>query len=261
MKAVHPGGVVVENHASHSFRVLLAQESQANGVRQDLAEDDVRAVAWDDEESVLPDETEAGASRDFPFEERRGVDTDAETGAFRSERSQILDDGLQMPPHDSVVVLASGELRHVSRSAAGNRARHGEDGFREGQDGVEAQARRGMALEIRHLSVKSLVEPLPVPLERDRRGSGEDSGSGESVGARRIDRGPGEAGGVVGKGRGRPRNTRGGGPHGTSVYQVISYHPGVRWPLAQKLLLSPSCSFWSSSSGREFCASSSSGLS
>src|SRR5450759_5737755 len=44
MKAVHSGGVVVEDHPSRFFRVFFAHESQANGVRQDLAEGDLRRL-------------------------------------------------------------------------------------------------------------------------------------------------------------------------------------------------------------------------
>ena len=217
------------------------------GVGQDLAEDHVRAEARHDQEPVLAEEAEAGARRDLAFEKRRRVDAHAEMRAPGRERAEILDDGLEVPAHDAVVVLASRELRHVAGPVAGYRARHREDRSRVGQDRVEARAGRGVALEVRHLCVKPLFEPRAVSLERERLRSREHAGGCEAVGARRIDRGPREAGGIVGKRRRRlARSARKGGPHDTSVYQAISYHSshpmtararGHAYPLVFFLLL------------------------
>ena len=168
-------------------------------VGQDLAEDDVRAEARHDQEPVLSEEAETGARRDLPLEERRRVDADAEMRALGGERAQILDDGLEVPAHDAVVVLASRELRHVACSATLHGTRHRNDRSRVGQDRVEARARRGVALEVRHLSVKPLPEPRAESLERERPRSREDAGGGEAVGERRVDRRSREAGGIVGK--------------------------------------------------------------
>src|ERR1019366_9775654 len=93
-------------------------------------------------------------------EERRRVYADAEMSARGREGAQILDDGLQVAAHHMVVVLASRVFRHVSRAARRNRACDGDDRPREGKDRVEARALLFIALEIGHLSVKPLCEPL-----------------------------------------------------------------------------------------------------
>ena len=115
----------------------------------------------------------------------------------RRERPDVLDDRLQVPADDAVVVLSARVLRHVPGAAARDRARDGEDRPREREDRVESHAGRGIALEIRHFPVEPLLEPRAVALERDRPGGREDAGGREAARARRRDRGPGEARGVV----------------------------------------------------------------
>ncbi len=201
-------------------------------VREDLSEDDLRAHARHDEHPVLADEAEPGPDGDLALEKRRRVDADAEMGPLRRERPEVLDDRLEVPPDDPVVVLAPGVRGDVAAPRPARRARRRGPTSRTGGSSRSASARPRRA--------RGRPSPRAVP-PRARRGTGPRSGvclagqdarRDEAARARRVDRRAGERGRIGGfGGRRTARGARHGRPHNPPVYQCLSYDRAAMQPI------------------------------